>query len=146
MTELEKRIEVLEAKEEIKELKAKYAVAADNGHNPECMASLFTEDGIFEAAGVGKIQGYEQLHALFSQFGPVVSLSHHAMVNPVIKVDGNTAIGTWYLIGMFKYTAGDRKWMAQNYEETYEKTKDGWKIKHLKAPVPKIDATLEAGW
>ena len=57
ISELEKRIGVLEDIEAIKKLKARYCAICDEDHNPAKITALFAPDGIWEGAGVGRHQG-----------------------------------------------------------------------------------------
>ncbi len=51
--DLEKRIQRLEDTEAIKKLKYTYAKALDDGYDPEQVADLFIEDGLWSISGVG---------------------------------------------------------------------------------------------
>ena len=57
ISDLEKRITVLEDIEAIKKLKARYCAICDEDHNPAKITALFAPDGIWEGAGVGGIRG-----------------------------------------------------------------------------------------
>ncbi|MGH7917200.1 MAG: nuclear transport factor 2 family protein, partial [Candidatus Binataceae bacterium] len=57
MKTLEERVRVLEDIESIKRLKARYCAACDDNYNAEAIAALFTEDAIWDGAGLGKAEG-----------------------------------------------------------------------------------------
>lgn len=50
---IEQRLEQLEDREKIKELKYRYAFHLDNGYDPDSIAALFSEDGEWIIKGVG---------------------------------------------------------------------------------------------
>ena len=67
-SELEKRITRLEDIEAIKQLKARYCEICDDMHNPDRVASVFVEDGIWESADFGKAEGHAAIQELFRDF------------------------------------------------------------------------------
>ena len=58
ISELEKRITRIEDIEAIKQLKARYCDICDDMHNPDRIASVFAEDGIWESGDFGVAQGH----------------------------------------------------------------------------------------
>ena len=77
LAELENRITRLEDLEAIKQLKARYCEICDDDHNPERIASIFTEDGIWEGRGIGKAQGHHEIKELFQNFQRMISYAQH---------------------------------------------------------------------
>ena len=94
---IEQRIDVLESREAIKELRAKYAWYAARA-DAAGMSSLFTENGVFEVkirTGRVRSEGRQAIYELLSQNNSgtptvVVPLVH----NHVIIIDGDKAHGT----------------------------------------------------
>ena len=131
---LEKRITVLEDIEAIKQLKAIYCDICDDRHNPDRIASVFAEDGIWEGGDFGKAQGHEAIKVLFSDFREQISFSQHNIMNPIINVDGDTATGSWYIVGPWDFVKNDEKvWMTLRYRDDYVKVDGQWKYQHLRA-------------
>ncbi|HKN14285.1 MAG TPA: nuclear transport factor 2 family protein [Candidatus Binatus sp.] len=97
LSDLEKRIAVLEDIEAIKKLKARYCAICDEDHNPAKITALFAPDGIWEGAGVGRHQGHDAIRKLFQGFQERISFSQHNVMNPIIDVDGDRATGIWVL-------------------------------------------------
>jgi hypothetical protein len=146
ISELEKRIGVLEDIEAIKKLKARYCAVCDDDHNPDEITKLFTEDGIWEGAGMGQHQGHEAIRKLFLSFQQRISFSQHNIMNPRIEVDGEQARGIWYFLGPFTMRKGNRAmWLAARYEDDYVKIDGVWKFKHLRA-IGRMSAPYETGW
>jgi hypothetical protein len=146
ISELEKRITVLEDVEAIKKLKAHYCAICDDNHNPEKITTLFAPDGIWEGAGIGVHQGHDAIRKLFEDFQHRISFSQHNVMNPDIRVDGNRAQGTWYFLGPFTFRSGNRAvWLAARYEEDYVKLNGEWKFQHLRA-IGRMSAPYEKGW
>ena len=87
---LEARIRVLEAREAIKEARARYARHAALGEFSK-VADLFTVDGVFTPPGFPSVRGREQIRAFLARSGPgqVVPLIH----NETIEIQGDTAVG-----------------------------------------------------
>jgi len=68
ITELEKQITELQDIEAIKKLKAEYCDICDDAHNPDRIVTIFANDGIWEAEGVGYAKGPAELRTLFKSF------------------------------------------------------------------------------
>ena len=86
MSDLEKRITRLEDIEAIKQLKARYSHICDDGHNPDEIASVFAEDGVWESPDFGQARGHEEIKKLFAGFKEMFTFSQHNMMNPVIEI------------------------------------------------------------
>ncbi|MGD9603263.1 MAG: nuclear transport factor 2 family protein [Gammaproteobacteria bacterium] len=133
MSELEKRITRLEDIEAIKQLKVRYSHICDDMHNPDTIASVFAEDGIWESADFGRAVGHAEIRALFRKFQQMFSFSQHNMMNPLIEVNGNRATGVWYIMGPWDATDGSgKRWFALRYDDEYVKINGQWKYQHLK--------------
>lgn len=133
MTELQQRITRLEDIEAIKQLKARYSHICDDLHNPDTIASVFAEDGIWESEDFGKAVGHQEIRDLFKGFRDMFTFSQHNMMNPVIEVNGNRATGIWYIMGPWTLKTGNKEtWMALRYDDDYVKTSGEWKYQHLR--------------
>ncbi len=132
-TELERRITRLEDIEAIKQLKIRYSHICDDMHNPDRIASVFVEDGIWESPDFGIAVGHAEIRELFRKFQRMFDFSQHNMTNPLITVDGDRATGVWYIMGPWNFTdTGNKQWFALRYDDEYVKVDGEWKYKHLK--------------
>jgi len=146
ITELEQQLTELQDIEAIKKLKAEYCDICDDDHNPERIVTIFADDGIWEAEGVGYAKGPVELRKLFQSFADRISFSQHHVFNPRITVNGNAARGSWYFLGPFTFRKGQRQvWIAARYEDEYIKINGTWKFKHLHA-FNRMLAPYEEGW
>ena len=145
--DLEARITRLEDLEAIKQLKARYCEICDDDHDPDRITTLFTEDGIWEAKGIGEAKGHAEIRKLFQRFQKAIRFSQHMTMNPVIEVDGETATGTWYFFGPFTMEKGNQAlWQACRYHESYRKVEGKWLIERLTVKGPRMAADYETGW
>jgi hypothetical protein len=136
ISELEKRITRIEDIEAIKQLKARYCDICDDMHNPDRIASVFAEDGIWESGDFGVAQGHEKIRELFSGFKRLFSFSQHNITNPLIEINGDKATGVWYIMGPWTETEGDKEiWMSARYDDDYLKINNEWKYQHLRVAV-----------
>lgn len=132
-TALEQRITRLEDIEAIKQLKARYCEICDDAHNPDRVASVFAEDGIWEGGDFGKAKGHEEIRELFRRFQKMFSFSQHNIMNPIIEVEGDRATGVWYIMGPWTYSeTNEEKWFALRYDDDYVKVTGKWKYQHLR--------------
>ena len=143
---LEKRITRIEDLESIKQLKAAYCDICDDDHNPNRITVIFAEDGIWEGDGFGKAEWHAAIRDLFKKFQKRISFSQHQVMNPIIKVDGDTATGIWYFFGPFTfYQNNQAKWLSARYEDDYIKINGEWKIRHLRAK-GRMATNYEESW
>ena len=145
-TELEQRITRLEDVEAIKRLKALYCDICDDNHNPDRIAKIFADDGIWEGGDFGKAQGHDAIRKLFEGFAKQISFSQHNVFNPRIEVNGDRATGIWYFLGPFTFRAENgARWIAARYDDDYVKVNGVWLYQHLRATVRMV-APYEKGW
>jgi hypothetical protein len=138
MSNLEARLDALEAVEAVRRLKARYARLCDAGYPPEEIASLFTPDGVWEAdRGVGRHVGHQAIRDFFTGMSDEYVWAQHYMLTPEIEVgDGATsAHGTWYLLMPCTQVvngAPTPRWLVGYYEDDYVLTEDGWRFSSTK--------------
>ena len=134
LQDLEKRIEAMESVEEIKRLKAQYCVYCDESFDADGIASLFTEDGVWDG-GVPerKAVGRDEIRDFFVRVQGMMSFAVHMVMNPIISVDGDSASGIWYLFQACTLTEGSQPvWGSARYDEEYVRVDGKWKFKSLK--------------
>ena len=130
---LERRLRVMEDVEEIKRLKARYCAYCDDNYNATAIASLFTEDAVWDGGIRGRADGRQGIHDFFVQASQRLPFAVHMVMNPNIEVDGDTATGSWYLFQACTYTEDNQAiWGAGRYDEEYVRLDGAWMFKHLK--------------
>ncbi len=149
-TSLEAQVARLAAIEDIKQLKATYAESCDDGYNPDGIAGLFVEDGVWDGGPeFGRYEGRAKIHAFFSQISDVIVLAAHLSINPIIEVDGDRATGRWRLLCPTTAVDDDgqpvARWILARYAETYEKREGRWMYRSLEVDV-NFDAPHLDGW
>ncbi|MDE0005284.1 MAG: nuclear transport factor 2 family protein [Rhodospirillaceae bacterium] len=143
--ELRRQLTELRDIEAIKQLMAEYCDIADDDHNQDRIASIFTEDGIWEGGDDGRAQGHAEIRALFKRFAEQISFSQHNVYNFRIRVDGDRAEGTSYFFGPFTFREnGFRCWIIGRSEDDYAKEGGVWKIRHHRGYG--ITVPYEMGW
>ena len=143
---IERRLTRMEDIEAIKQLKARYCEICDDDHNPERIASVFAEDGIWESAEFGTAKGHADIRKLFQGFQKLIEFSQHNVMNPIIDVQGDRATGEWYFMGPFKFRASQQaRWLALQYKDDYVKLNGQWKYKHLRVNL-RLSVPYDEGW
>jgi hypothetical protein len=137
----------LEDLEAIKALKARYGYHCDDSYNADGISSLFVEDGVWEGGQLGRYQGRPAIHAFFLNLArDKISFAMHLFMNPLIEINGDTAIGHWYLMGPITLVEGNQAaWCAGRYFEEYVKVDGLWKYKLLRF-TPYFISPFEKGW
>jgi len=93
---LEKRVQVLEDIEAIKNLKARYAAVCDDKYNPPKGVKLFTQDAVWDGGkDFGVHKGRAAIKKFFEGVAQNIVFAVHYFLQPTIKVnkDGKTATG-----------------------------------------------------
>jgi SnoaL-like protein len=138
----------LEDIEKIKQLKARYCAFCDDNYNPQGIASLFTDDGVWDGGELGKAEGHAAIVKFFQRAPSVFSFAIHHVMNPIIEVHGDIATGRWYLHQPLtrKSREGETAmWLAGRYEDEYVRVGDEWKFGRLKF-IARFLARYDEGW
>lgn len=149
--DLETRIARLEAIEEIKRLKLDYAEACDEQYDPNRIAELFVEDGVWDGGErYGVYEGRESIRTFFANVSDLVPWAMHYIVSPRIEVDEGVdrAVGRWYLWQTCNHYVEDElmpMMIAGRYRDVYVRSGEGWKMSELHLSLDAITPQLE-GW
>lgn len=144
---LAQRIQVLEDIEAIKKLKARYCAYCDDNYDADGLASLFTEDAIWDGGEIlGRSEGREAIRTFFQGSSKRLSLAIHHVMNPLIEVDGDRGTGQWYLFQPCTRSKGNRAlWLAARYNETYVRVNEEWKFQNM-IITPAFFTPYDQGW
>jgi hypothetical protein len=117
---------------EIRQLVARYGYAVDTGaDNGNMYADLFAPDGAFlDRTGKGTT-GREALAAVARRFQRGPQSTFHFLVNHVIEPTAGGARGKEYLLQLRMGEPGHENdiFGGGHYEDTYQKTANGWRFK-----------------
>lgn len=132
--DFERRLHRLEAIEEVRRLKQRYALLCDAGYPADELAQLFTEDAVWDGGGVfGVHRGRDAIRAIFAGT-PADVFSFHCMLGDRIDVsdDAMSATGTWRMLELATLPAEDGErhamWLAAVYTDVCRREHDGWKF------------------
>ena len=123
---------------EIQQLVSSYGHALDSGYgtgeNGEPYAKLYTADAAFAGAA-----GHDQLVALAHQQPRGPDYARHYLINHVIEPTPEGVKGKEYLIVIDNGENGKPStiFLGGHYEETYEKTAEGWRFKTRRLVTPR---------
>lgn len=144
--ELSRELRWLSDIERIKQLKARYAAACDDGYDPDRIAALFTEDAVWDGGFMGRAETRDGIRAFFANASAQVGFAVHGLSNPIIEVHGDHATGLWYLF--MPMTLNDPVqafWFCAQYEDEYVRTGEGWRI-HRTRVIPRAFSPYELGF
>jgi len=140
LAEMEKRLQVVEDIEEIKQLHYRYINCLNFtrwDELPECFAENSKLD-LGEGSQEGRVtQGKAEISRLFKEHISRVHTGREGnfVVHPIISVDGDRATGTWVSYFMHIRSRGEEPllhWMQGIYECEYIKENGKWKFSLLK--------------
>lgn len=148
---LSKRVRVLEDKEEIRRLRAKYCEYADGGwpeHGPSHMgpiADLFVEDAVWDGTPFSPLaDGREAVRQMMIDYRALPFVMHYVS-NADIEVDGDDAKATWKVCAPVETPQGESRLILGNYFEEYMRTAQGWLFKKIRF-VATRSTTLSGKW
>ncbi len=152
--DFEKRLQRMEDIEEIKQLIARYAKAADHNGDPVMMAPCFTEDAVWNCEGIGRWEGRDSIVDGLRETCTVrLPWALHYMTQPIITVaeDGQTAAGEYYLWELAKVTpegggATEDTWIGGWYESEFRKEDGVWLFNHIELILKLMSAASKSDW
>ncbi len=147
---LEEQVARLAAIEDIKQLKARYCAYCDARYDPDGLASLFVEEGVWDGGPeFGRHVGREAIREFFRSASSSIVFAAHLVLNPIIEVNGATATGQWRLIMpcTVKDAAGtpEARWLLSAYHERYVVVDGRWLFQSLRVDT-QFYAAHATGW
>lgn len=149
---VEERLSRLEDIEAIKDLKTRYAHHCDDNYNPDGIASLFTENGVWEATyPPGKYNSREEIRTFFQAVSEQFIWALHFMIRPSIELaeDGQSADARWYLLGLMTMqdpgSEPDPVVVSGIYEDRYVKQDGEWLVESMKINMHQM-SNWDLGW
>ena len=117
-------------------LKARYCHRIDD-RDHEGAAAVFTEDGVWDGGGAfGRAEGRQAIADFFRDVQrETVSFAIHSVSNPLIEVEGDEAIGRWYLWMpcTFRVDGGEQAmWGSGRYTDRFERRSGEWQIREMR--------------
>lgn len=146
ISDLERRIQILEDIEAIRKLKARYADACDRDYDADTLASLFAPDAIWDGGSFGRYEGREAIRQFFQGVSNDIPFAMHYMINPIIEVNGDTATGKWHLFQTCTFSENNQAiFGAARYDEEYRRHDGEWLFWRLKL-TSSFWTPYEEGW
>ena len=122
--------------EQIKLLKHRYCAFCDENYNPDGIAGLFVEDGVWDGGPFGRYDGRAAIRAFFADVSSKISFANHYVSNPVIEIEGDRATGRWDLWQPMVTEPNPRAlWMVAKYRDTYVRRDGRWMFQRLEVDV-----------
>lgn len=130
---LAERLERVEARAEITDLVAQYALGADRKNDPEILGPLFSTDATWAAEGFAALVGRAAIAEGLARLARErVLWSIHYMIAPLIRFNSaRSATCQWYLwevCTMQEEQGPQDQWLGGWYDSEVERTAEGWKF------------------
>jgi hypothetical protein len=150
--ELSRRVARLEASEEIRALKLRYASYCDAGYPPDALAELFTEDAVWDGdeAHFGVHRGRDAIRDFFAGISERFIFAMHYTLGGTIEVapDLESASGRWYLwepCTIVVEGTPTSMWVMGNYIDEYRRVDSVWRVHRMAVQFASISRADE-GW
>ncbi|OGO17789.1 MAG: hypothetical protein A2Z15_05055 [Chloroflexi bacterium RBG_16_50_11] len=134
LEELEKRVRILEDKEEIRELHYDYLNSLTKVEWDKAF-ECFSENAITDIAKHGIKRGKAEIITFFKS---VIAKGHvgkegNFVVHPIITVDGDRARASWliYIMHLDEKQERAKDWAQGIYDMEYVREKGKWKISYM---------------
>lgn len=115
--------------EDLRQLKYRYLRTLDT-KDWDGFADCFLPEATADYAGLAFPDRAALVDYMRTHLGPDIVTMHHCH-HPEIEVDGDSALGRWYLHDqVLSAVHGFRLEGAAFYEDTYRRTPQGWKVAH----------------
>ena len=151
LEDIERRLTRLEDLEAIRRLKHQYCDYCDDHYNPEALASLWIEGGVWDAGpSFGRYVGREAIAGFFREVAKAVQFAAHTVMNEKIDVAacGTRAKGKWWCIMPSTFLEEGRavdRWLFAEYTEEYVKVDGRWLFESLRSAIHRNAPHLQ-GW
>ncbi|MCX2890078.1 MULTISPECIES: nuclear transport factor 2 family protein [Pseudomonas] len=151
---IEQRLEQLEDREKIKELKYRYAFHLDNGYDPDSIAALFSEDGEWIIKGVGgDVRGQGAIRAHCKNLSKGILWSQHDIFAPRIEISdqGDRAVAHFNLVCLLTMRTdgadakGEAFLLAGNYTDHLVKINGAWLFQSMTGTIEQSSPWAK-GW
>ncbi len=128
---LETTVARLAAIEDLKQLKARYCAYCDDHYNPDGIAAMFVDDGVWDGGKeFGRHVGRAAIRAFFAGVSGQILFAAHLVMNPIITVDGDRAHGKWRLIMPCTVRNNENgpeaRWLLSAYDDEYVRRDGAW--------------------
>lgn len=151
--DLLRRVEALEAKEAIRDLKVRYAAYCDDNYDPEGIASLFVEDGIWETdQPPTTMRSKSEIRDFFAATSKEFIWALHFVIAPTVELseDLMSATAKWYLFGPMTMTSigGDQPDAVITtglYTDEMVQADGRWLFKKMSVRIEQM-SNLDMGW
>lgn len=129
---LEQRLQRFEDRYDIEQLRYRYCYAIDT-RDWDALVSLFTDDATLDYGGLGTFEGKEGVR----EFATAVveenlAATAHAVHNPILTVEENSATGQWYVSSPVTFADGTGGFRWGRYDEQYRRVDGAWRIEDLR--------------
>ena len=146
MSDVEARLQRLEDIESIRHLKALYCEHCDDHYNADAIASLFTEDAVWDGSPeFPRLEGREAIREFFAGANDIMSFARHQVMNPMIEVNGDEASGQWMLFQPCTSPGTGAMWFSATYNDQYRRIGGQWMIAGTRVHVA-FYTPYETGW
>ena len=136
---LAERIDRLEQFDALKQLKYRYCAAVDANYDAAAIASMFTEDGVWDGGDLGYYSGRDAIHKSFTEPNSSVLWMRHCVVNPIIEITGDRAQCQWYMwLPKITNDGTSKSFQGGTHVDRCRRVGGGWLFEHMQVRLLKL--------
>ncbi len=149
---LERRLDVIESRNAVRQLKADYMQWIDDKRGPD-VDELFWPDGIWESlpdrtdspSPGARYAGRVAIRQMMTEARQNLTFTAHYLSNEDIDVDGDRAVGRWKLLQPCIFRGETAFWQGGCYTDDFERRDGTWRFAHLRLAMD-FRSPYEDGW
>jgi len=121
-------IQKLLDKDTIKDLWYRNCYLIDQGE-VDRVIETFTEDATMDTGSFGSAEGRNAIQDMLKElFAKELLFTRHMVHMPLLEIDGDEAVGKWYLDCPSIVGNGEAVWTQGTYKHTFRRVNGEWKI------------------
>jgi hypothetical protein len=125
--------------ERLEQLKYRYCAAVDANYDAVTIASMFTEDGVWDGGDLGYYSGRDAIRESFMEPNTTVQWMRHCVFNPIIDITGDRARCQWYMwLPKIKSDGTSRSFQGGTHVDQCRCVGGQWFFKHMQVRLRKL--------
>ena len=120
-------------------MKYRYCAAVDANYDAAAIASMFTEDGVWDGGDLGYYSGRDAIHKSFMEPNSAVQWMRHCVANPIIDITGDRARLQWYIwLPKITNDGMQKSFQGGTYDDQCCRVDGRWLFEHMQVRLRRL--------